>query len=132
MVVYRPVQSDDYEAVQQLLADTGWGARVKDIKRFRAILERADRTVVALENGRVVGFARALCDGASNGYISMLAVAVDKRGQGIGRSLVEQLMQGDGGEAITWVLRAGRDSGAFWERLGFKVSHVAMERVRRR
>lgn len=130
MVVYRPVQTDDYEAVQTFLADNGWAARVSDVERFRAMLDGADRTVVALDGGRVIGFARALCDG-SNGYISMVAVAEDLRRQGIGRLLVEHLMQGDTGGDITWVLRAGRDSRGFWERLGFMASDIAMERVRR-
>jgi N-acetylglutamate synthase-like GNAT family acetyltransferase len=59
-----------------------------------------------------------------------IAVAADMRRQGIGRRLVETLMQEDSGD-ITWVLRAGRESRGFWERLGFKASDIAMERVRR-
>lgn len=131
MVVYRPIQPDDYEAVQTFLTDNGWAARVSDVERFRTLIAGTDRTVVALDGGRVVGFARALCDGVGNGYISMVAVARDLRRQGIGRRLVEHLMQGDAGGNITWVLRAGRDSRGFWERLGFMASDVAMERVRR-
>jgi ribosomal protein S18 acetylase RimI-like enzyme len=131
MVIYRAVETDDYEAVQKFLADNGWAARVSDVARLRAMLDGADRTVVALDGGRVVGFARALCDGVSNGYISMVAVADDLRRQGIGRCLVEHLMQGDIGGDITWVLRAGRDSRGFWQRLGFTASDIAMERVRR-
>ena len=130
MVVHRPIQTEDYEAVQTFLAENGWATRVSDVKRFRAMIDGADRTVVALDGERVVGFARALCDGVSNGYISMLAVAEDQRRQGIGRRMVEHLMQGDNSGDITWVLRAGRDSRAFWERLGFTVSDIAMERVR--
>ena len=131
MINYRPVQTDDYEAVQTFLADNGWAARVSDFERFRAMLDGADRTVVALDGMRVVGFARALCDGVSNGYISMVVVAEELRRQGIGRRLVEHLMQGDIAGDITWVLRAGRGSRRFWERLGFTTSDIAMERVRR-
>ncbi|HKR61837.1 MAG TPA: GNAT family N-acetyltransferase [Pyrinomonadaceae bacterium] len=131
MIVYRPIHVDDYEAVRTFLVDNGWAARVKDAERFRAMLDGADRTVVALDSGRVVGFARALCDGASTGYISTVAVAAELRRQGIGRRLVEHLMQGDSGE-ITWVLRAARESRGFWERLGFIASEVAMERVRQK
>jgi ribosomal protein S18 acetylase RimI-like enzyme len=130
MIVYRPIEISDYEAVQTFLAQSGFAARVSDAERFRAMIEGADRRVVALDGGRVVGFARALCDGASNGYISMVAVAEDQRRQGIGRGLVEHLTQGDSGD-ITWVLRAGHGSRGFWERLGFAASDVAMERVRR-
>ena len=61
----------------------------------------------------------------------MVAVAEDRTQQGIGRRLVEQLMRGEIDSDITWVLRAGRDSRGFWERLGFNASEIAMERVRR-
>ena len=130
MLIYRPIQPSDYEAVRGFLADNGWAARVSNDKRFRAMMNSADRTVVAIDGSRVVGFARALCDGVSNGYILMLAVAKDLRRQGIGRQLVEQLMLEDTDE-ITWVLRAGRDSRGFWQRLGFVASDIATERVRR-
>src|SRR5438477_227403 len=89
---YRPITPNDYEAVRQVLASLGWERRVSDPERFAKMVARADRTVLALDGGRVVGCARALCDGVSNGYISMLAVAEDHRGQGIGRELVRRLM----------------------------------------
>jgi ribosomal protein S18 acetylase RimI-like enzyme len=131
MIEYRPVRPDDFAGLQAFLSEQGWAARVHDPERFRALLSGAQRTVVAIDDKRIVGFARALCDGVSNGYISMVAVAEDLRGQGVGRRLVEQLMQGDSDEEITWVLRAGRGSSGFWQRLGFTVSELAMERVRR-
>jgi ribosomal protein S18 acetylase RimI-like enzyme len=129
MIVYRAFEPDDFAVLREFLANNGFGERVKDVDRFRAMINGADRTVVALDNGHVVGFARALCDDASNGYISMVAVAADLRGQGIGRQLVKHLTRGN--DDITWVLRAGRESRGFWERLGFVASDLAMERVRR-
>lgn len=125
---FRPIAPDDYEAVRQFLFDIGWEHRVSDPEKFKKLLEHTSRTIVAYENARIVGFARALCDEVSNGYISMVAVAVDKRRQGLGRDLVRRLM-GDN-DGITWVLRAGHDSDGFWERLGFARSEAAMERVR--
>lgn len=127
-IEYRPVDSRDYEAVRQFLSEAGWAHRVADAARFRQMMSRAGRTIVALDGARVVGFARALCDEASNGYISTVAVAADVRGRGIGRELVTRLVGED--SSITWVLRAGRGSKGFWEKMGFKVSATAMERVR--
>ncbi len=125
---YRPATPADYELVRQFLTQTGWQHRVSDAEKFKQMLEHTARTIVAIDDARVVGFARALCDEVSNGYISMVAVAPEKRRQGIGRELVRRLMKEDAG--ITWVLRAGRGSEAFWEKLGFKASAVAMEKVR--
>jgi predicted N-acetyltransferase YhbS len=125
---FRSVTPEDYEAVRRFLSEAGWEHRVSDPERFRKMMENTGRAVVAVEGARVVGFARALCDEVSNGYISMVAVAADKRGQGVGRELVRQIIKDDAG--ITWVLRAGRGSSGFWERVGFRPSAVAMERVR--
>jgi GNAT superfamily N-acetyltransferase len=131
MIEYRPVQLEDLEQLQQFLSEQGWAERVNDSERFKALLIGSDRTVLAIDGVRIVGFARALCDGVSNGYISMVAVAEERRWQGIGRSLVEHLMERDPERRITWLLRAGRDSAGFWQRLGFTASEIAMERVRR-
>jgi GNAT superfamily N-acetyltransferase len=130
LIEYRPIQPDDYEAVRLFLAGLGWDQRVRDTRRFAKMMQRADRTVLALDEGRVVGFARALCDGVSNGYVSMLAVAEDRRGQGIGREIVKRLTAEDEDGGVTWVLRAGRGSRGFWEKLGFEASEIAMERTR--
>ena len=125
---YRAANPGDYQAVRQFLAENGWERRVVDIERFRAMMDNADRTVVAVENGRIVRFARALCDGVSNGYIGTVAVAEDKRGSGIGREMVRRIMGDD--PNITWVLRSGRGSSEFWRKMGFTESSVAMERTR--
>jgi len=84
---------------------------------------------VAIIEGRIVGFARGITDGRSNGYLSMVVVAAIHRGQGIGRLLVEHAI-GTHPE-VTWVLRAGREGAAeFFAKLGFERSSVAMERRR--
>ena len=127
-MIFRSITIEDSEAVRLFLSEVGWRDRVSDPDTFKKMLEHTNRTVVALDGSRVVGFARALCDEVSNGYISMVAVAEDKRGAGIGRELVRHLIKDDTG--ITWILRAGHGSDGFWERVGFKASAVAMEKVR--
>ena len=124
----RVLTPKDYDAVYQFLVEVGWQQRVGTSEQFCRMMENTDRTVVAWDASSVVGFARALCDDVSNGYVSMVAVAVERRGEGIGRKLVEFLIGDDPG--ITWVLRAGRGSEEFWSKVGFKRSEVAMERVR--
>ena len=127
-IEFRKALKTDYENIRQFLAENGWEKRVADAEKFRRMMENASRTIVAFENNRVVGFARALCDDVSNGYIGTVAVAEDFRRQGVGRELVERLIGDD--RNITWVLRAGRGSRKFWKKMGFNVSEVAMEKTR--
>ena len=125
---FRPISHRDYEAVRQFLCEAGWQLRVADPQKFKRMMENTSRSIAAFEGLRIVGFARALCDEVTNGYISMVAVAADKRGQGIGSELVRQLIKDD--TDITWVLRAGRGSDGFWRKMGFTPSTIAMERCR--
>lgn len=127
---FRAAAPEDYEAVRRFLAENGWQKRVADREKFQKMMENASRTVVAFDGERVIGFARALCDDVSNGYIGTVAVAEDFRRKGVGRELVTRLMGDD--KHITWVLRAGRGSENFWKKMGFQVSEAAMERTRER
>jgi hypothetical protein len=97
---FRAAEPADHARIRKFLAENGWSARMADGERFRRMMSGASRTVVAWEGDRIIGFGRALCDDASNGYLSMIAVA------------------------------AGRSSRGFWEKLGFQPSEIAMERPR--
>ncbi|WP_088285735.1 GNAT family N-acetyltransferase [Ideonella sp. A 288] len=126
-----PLSPDEIEAARVLLDANGWGPRVADPSVFAELLRRSPICLVAVRDGQVIGFLRALSDGLFNSYISMVVVDEAHRGQGVGSRLVRTAM-GTNPE-MTWVLRAGRGGvSAFYKALGFQRSEVAMERPGRR
>lgn len=125
----RDIQAHEIEQARRLLIANGWAHRVADADRFRRLLERSQRTAVTVVDDQIIGFARALCDDESNGYLSMLVVAPEHRRNGVGRALVQHIVGSD--PNITWVVRADREgAAAFFAKLGFRKSLAAMERIR--
>ncbi len=125
---YRSAIPDDIETIRDLLIEVGWEKHVREYQDFKKMVENSDRTVVALDGSRIVGFARALCDEVANGYITMVAVAEDKRQDGVGASIVNALM-GDNLN-IKWVITSDKNSIGFWEKQGFRLFKRAMMRPR--
>ncbi|MGE8186275.1 GNAT family N-acetyltransferase [Pseudomonas sp. NPDC086278] len=124
------VRPSDIESIRLFLGRNGWAHRTGSTEHFAQLVTHSQRTALALKDGEIVGFARAITDGISNGYLSMVVVCGHHRREGIGRALVEHVM-GDN-TAITWVLRSGREGASdFFSRLGFETSSIAMERPRR-
>ena len=94
------------------------------------LIAASQRTAVVVEAQQIIGFARAITDGISNGYLSMVVVAEPFRRQGVGQALIQHIVGEE--ESITWVLRAGREGAPeFFAKLGFVEATVAMEWKRR-
>ena len=128
-ITIRNLLRAEVEPVRLFLGQHGWGHRTGSSDYFAQLIENSQRTAVALSGEQIIGFARGITDGLSNGYLSMVVVDGQHRRAGVGRALVEHVM-GDNAE-ITWMLRAGREGAdAFFASLGFQSSVIAMERPR--
>jgi GNAT superfamily N-acetyltransferase len=59
----------------------------------RALVENSDIVVAARIGGKLVGIATALTDGAFFAYLSYLEVLPEAQGQGIGRMLIDKVVE---------------------------------------
>jgi ribosomal protein S18 acetylase RimI-like enzyme len=82
----------------------------------------------AHDGDRLVGFARAISDGATNGYLSSVMVDPAYRRRGIARTMVERIMRDK--PTIRWVLHARKEASALYEKLGFTPAPDMMWRQR--
>ena len=125
----RDHRASDIAAIRELLMANEWAHRVGSVERLAQLLAASQRSAVAVKGGDIVGFARGITDGLSNGYLSMVVVDASYRRQGIGKALVNHIVGDTPG--ITWVLRAERQGAhEFFAKLGFRPSSSAMERPR--
>jgi ribosomal protein S18 acetylase RimI-like enzyme len=74
-------------------------------------------TSVALDhdNGEVLGFAQLLSDGEIQAYLANLLVTVTRRGEGIARSLLSDVLGRAGGQRVS--LLSEEDATGFYEAL---------------
>ncbi|MGY0230758.1 GNAT family N-acetyltransferase [Longispora urticae] len=106
-----------------------WGTwRTRDVLDRQ--LDRAWRVVGAYEreSGRMVGFGRATSDGESIAILNDVYVEHAHRGSGLGRALVELMIDGGPGAQFRWMLHTA-DMHPLYAKLGFAApDHTYMER----
>jgi N-acetylglutamate synthase-like GNAT family acetyltransferase len=117
-IVYREGHDVDLEQLTALFTSVGWQARVADRARLRQQLVGAMFVVSAWDENVLVGFARAISDGATNAYISTVAVSPAYQGKGIGHELIHRLTSKRQG--ILFVLHARPEVQPFYLKCGFE------------
>ncbi|BBM72998.1 GNAT family N-acetyltransferase [Rhodothermus marinus] len=99
---------------------------VDDPGRVWQMFENSSLVLTAWHDGRLVGIARVLTDGVLYSYLCDLAVEPDVQGLGIGRRLIEAVLERCRGTEL--VLRDSDISAGFYARLGFERVHNAWMR----
>jgi ribosomal protein S18 acetylase RimI-like enzyme len=77
--------------------------------------------VAALDGENIVGMGRAISDGVSDAYIQDLTVRNDHRNQGIGRRILQTLLERLHADGLRWIgLIAEPGSCSLYHRAGFR------------
>jgi len=120
----------DFEAVWSFLSTTAPWHRWRSRDQVRQQVESAWRVVGVYEeaSGAQVGFARAVSDGVCDAYLADVYVLEEHRGHGLGKALVDRMVDGGPGAHFRWTLFTA-DAHGLYEHNGFSVpNQTAMVR----
>ena len=145
MIEFRNARAEDVPAIVRLLADDPLGAkreRSNDIapylKAFAALTAQKGNAIIVGDDGGTIvaclqltivpGLSRR---GATRAFIEGVRVAQSLRGQGTGEELVKHAIdkaRAAGCRLVQLTSDKSRlDAHRFYERLGFKASHIGMK-----
>lgn len=113
----------DAETFRSLTESAGWGK--PPVEQVKTALAHSFVTVCAYENAKAVGMARMLGDGALSYFVKDVVVRPDCQQRGIGRQLMEELMncireQSHPGWKVSVELMSAKGKEPFYEKLGFE------------
>jgi GNAT superfamily N-acetyltransferase len=121
----------DLDAVHDFVANHSYWAPGRPRDEQERLVQEAQRVVGLYHDGRQIGFARAVSDGASITYLADVYVLPEYRGRGLGVELVREMVENGPYADKRWLLHTA-DAHALYEKFGFgPPSDRVMERPRR-
>jgi N-acetylglutamate synthase-like GNAT family acetyltransferase len=121
----------DLDWIHRMLSSSYWAKGIPRETVLRSL--RHSLAFALFEDGRQVGFARAITDRATYAYLADVVVEEERRGRGLGRALVGVVLAHPDLQGLRRVALATRDAHALYARFGFAaLAHPAshMEVVR--
>lgn len=105
-----------------LFQTTGWNDKYCfDVGELEKSLQGTWYACSLYDEERLVGFGRVLSDGVFHAFIVDVIIHPDHQGQGLGRQLLERLLDKCNENNIRDIqLFSARDKYAFYEKLGFE------------
>ena len=76
---------------QDLHKAAGW--KMLDDKEIKLSLKNSTFVASAVEDGKTIGIARVVGDGATHGLLTDVIVTPEHQGKGVGKALVKHLME---------------------------------------
>ena len=123
----------DPDAVWQFLSVEAYWSRWRSRDDVQRQIQGAWRVVGCYYGkGHMVGFARALSDGVALAYLADVYVLENHRGRGLGRALLQEMIEDGPGKAFRWLLHTA-DAHGLYQQFGFAAPDATiMERASRR
>ena len=78
-----------------------------------------------INSDKLIGFARVLTDYAVFGYIMDVFILEDYRKQGLGKQLMDSIMQHPDLQGLQRIMLATKDAHGLYEQYGFRITTSA-------
>jgi GNAT superfamily N-acetyltransferase len=119
----------DMERIVGWLAESYW-ARNTPVDMVRRSWDNAGVVLGLYRGDELIGCARALTDFARTAYLSDVNVVPEHRGHGLGRWLVQTMIEHPAIPAVRWILHTN-DAHGLYKQLGFEAAdETVMQRPR--
>ncbi|WP_068984550.1 GNAT family N-acetyltransferase [Bacillus sp. RS11] len=124
MVVLKyEIDGKELMMLKEVYQSVGWMKHDEPI--IKKVFNESTHQVFAVEDNKIIGFARALSDGVFNAAIYDVVVHKDYQGRGIARILLEDIMkQLEDVSCIQLIATTGNEP--FYEKMGFKKLKTGM------
>jgi GNAT superfamily N-acetyltransferase len=118
----------DLAEVHRYLSEESYWAKGRPRETQDELIRAAARVVGLYDNGRQVGFCRAVTDGTSAVYLADVYVLPDYQGRGLGSELVREMIENGPHAHQAWLLHTS-DAHPLYRKLGFgQPSYKVLER----
>jgi len=119
------------EDIVALYKSAGWWKESYDPSAIKQLIAGSFAFAVAVNpsSGKAIGMGRIISDGVSDAYIQDLVVLSEYRGQGIGKQLVNALLDRCLSKGMLWIgVISEPEQDGFYSSLGFKTmdNHIPM------
>ena len=115
--------SPDIDQLNELFKQAGWHDKT-DKERLKSMIDNSTIIVTAWDSNKMTGFARCLTDFSFNGQINNVVVDNNYRGSGIGKQLIEEILNSS--EHVTYILRGDPDNAKFYYSIGFENEEMVL------
>lgn len=123
MIKYYNNKRVDFNRLVEMFNEVGWIDKTKDLNRLKEMVHNSQIVVTAWENDYMIGFARCTTDYVFNGQINNVVVDSKYRNKGVGRALINRILEAKRG--VTYILRGDAENEVFYNRLGFELAERA-------
>ena len=114
------LKPDGIQQLQGLLDANSFWARGRSPQSLKRMLLSSQAAVSAWTGGKLIGFGRATSDGLFRAVLWDVVVAESHQGKGLGRRMVQKLLQTPALRRVERIYLMTTNSAGFYGQLGFE------------